>query len=96
MGQFFAIRCTDAKTEKLLGFSLESVRELDYHVDRILSRSQSKKTRLHPELDEQYRFVCKNVPFDFITDDNPEYKLSLRIVRIEISEGCYENIITKL
>lgn len=94
--QFFAIRCTDTKTEKLLGFSLEGVKELDYHVDRILSRSQSKKTRLHPELNEQYRYVCKNVPFDFITDDNPEYKLSLRIIRIEISEGCYENIITNL
>ena len=95
-GQFFAIRCTDAKTEKLLGFSLDGVKELDCHVDRILSRSQSKKKRLHPELAEQYRYICKAVPFDFITDDNPEYALSLRIIRIEISEGCYENIITNL
>lgn len=52
-GQFFLIRCTDAKTEKLLGFPLENVTALDCHVERILSRSQSKKKRLHPELAEQ-------------------------------------------
>lgn len=38
-GQFLLIRCTDAKTEKILGFPLEGVKELDYHVERILSRS---------------------------------------------------------
>lgn len=95
-GQFFAIRCTDVKTEKMLGFSLDGIKELDYRVDRILSRSQSKKKRLHPELAEQYRYICKDVPLDFLTEDNPEYALSLRIIRIEISEGCYENIITNL
>lgn len=42
-GQFFLIRCTDAKTEKILGVPLNGVRQLDYHVDRILSRSHSKK-----------------------------------------------------
>ncbi len=33
---------------------------------------------------------------DFLTEDNSEYALSLCILRIEISEGCYENIITNL
>ncbi len=95
-GQFFLIRCTDAKTEKILGVPLNGVRQLDYHVDRILSRSHSKKKRLHPELEEQYRFVCQDVPMDYITQDHPEYRLSLRIIRIELSEGCYENLITNL
>lgn len=95
-GQFFAIRCTDAKTEKILGFPLDGVKELDYHVDRILSRSQSKKKCLHPELAGQYRYICKKVPFDFLTENIPEYVLSLRIIRMELSEGCYENIITNL
>lgn len=95
-GQFFLIRSTDAKTEKILGFSLDGVKELDQHVDRILSRSQSKKKRLHPELAEQYRFVCRNVPMDFITPCKSEYKISLRIIRIKLSQGCYENLITNL
>lgn len=95
-GQFFLIRCTDAKTEKLLGFSLDGVNALDYSVDRILSRSQSKKKRLHPELAEQYRYVCPAVPLDYLTRENPEYKLHLRVIRLETSEGCFENLITNL
>lgn len=95
-GHFFAIRCTDAKTEKLLDFSLDGVKSLDYHVDRILSRSQSKKKRLHPELEEQYRYVCPNVPMDYLTQDQTEYKISLRVVRFELTPGCYENLITNL
>lgn len=95
-GQFFLIRCTDAKTEKLLGFSLDGIKELDCQVDRILSRSQSKKKRLHPEFPERYRYVCSAVPMDYITKDSPEYGLSLRIIRIETAEGCFENLITNL
>ena len=33
---------------------------------------------------------------DFITDEQPEYNISLRVVRIEITDGCFENIITNL
>lgn len=95
-GQFFVMRCTDDKTEKILGFPLDNIKQLDYHVERILSRSQSKKKRLHPEQEEQYRFVCKNVPMDYITQGHPEYRLSLRIIRIELSDSCYENLITNL
>lgn len=95
-GQFFVMRCTDDKTEKILGFPLDNIQQLDYHVERILSRSQSKKKRLHPEQEEQYRFVCKNVPMDYITQGHPEYRLSLRIIRVELSDSCYENLITNL
>lgn len=95
-GQFFVMRCTDDKTEKILGFPLDNIQQLDYRVERILSRSQSKKKRLHPEQEEQYRFVCKNVPMDYITQGHPEYRLSLRIIRIELSDSCYENLITNL
>lgn len=95
-GQFFVMRCTDDKTEKILGFPLDNIQQLDYHVERILSRSQSKKKRFHPEQEEQYRFVCKNVPMDYITQGHPEYRLSLQIIRIELSDSCYENLITNL
>jgi hypothetical protein len=94
--QFFLIRCTDAKTEKLLGFPLDGIKELDYHVERILTRSNSKKKRLHPELSDHYRYICPAVPMDYITEDHPEYQLSLRVIRLELSEGCFENIITNL
>lgn len=94
--QFFLIRCTDDKTQKLLGFSLDGVKELDYHVDRILSRSQAKKKRLQPDREADYRHVDKKVPMDYLTEEQSEYELSLRIIRVEISEGCFENLITNL
>ena len=95
-GQFFVMRCTDDNTQKILAFPIDNIQQLDNHVERILSRSQSKKKRLHPEQEEQYRFVCKNVPMDYITQGHPEYRLSLRIIRIELSDSCYENLITNL
>ena len=36
------------------------------------------------------------MPFDFITDSCPEYPMRLRVVRFQIAEGVYENIITNL
>lgn len=95
-GQFFLIRCTDKKTAGMLGSSLDGVKELDCHVDRILSRSQSKKKRLQPEKADHYRHISKNVPLDYLSQEHPEYSISLRIVRIEIAEDCFENLITNL
>ncbi len=45
---------------------------------------------------ENYRYVCKDVPMDFISETSTEYLLSLRIVRIVIAPGIYENLITNL
>ena len=95
-GQFFLIRCTDAKTERLLGFSLDTVKALDYRVDRILSRSKSTKKRLHPEYSDQYRYICPDVPMDYISDGCPEYHLSLRVIRFQLPGGSFENLITNL
>lgn len=95
-GQYFLIRCNDKKTSRILGHTLDGVSELDFHVDRILSRSQSKKKRLHPEKADDYRHISQDVPLDFLTDEHTEYEISLRIIRIEIAAGCFENIITNL
>lgn len=95
-GQHFLIRCNDKKTKGILGTPLDGVRELDCHVDRILSRSQAQKKRQHPERAGDYRHICKGVSMDFLTDRQTEYQISLRVIRIEIAEGCFENIITNL
>lgn len=95
-GQYFLIRCNDKRTEGILGHSLENVREIDCHVDRILTRSQSKKKRTRPEFTSSYRHICKSVAMDYLDAGRSEYDISLRVVRFEISEGCFENIITNL
>lgn len=61
----------------------------------ILTRSNAKKNKQHPELESLYRCICKAVPFDFITDSRPEYRMRLHVVRFQIAEGVYENIYTK-
>ena len=38
----------------------------------------------------------REVPMDYITEDRPEYSLSLRVERIEIDKGVYDDLITKL
>lgn len=95
-GQYFLIRCTDKKTEGILGHSLEGVLAMDTHVERILSRSQSKKKQEHPELAENYRHICRDVPLDYLADARHEYHISLRVIRVEISPGSFENLITNL
>lgn len=94
--QYFLIRCNDKKAEGILGYSLDDIRELDCHVDRILSRSQSKKKMTRPELFDCYRHVCQSVPMDYLDSNRTEYDISLRVIRFEIKKGCFENIITNL
>lgn len=94
-GVYFAIRAKDINTKRLLGIaSLPDT--IDQWADVILTRSNAKKKRKHPELESLYRYICRAVPFDFITDCMPEYRMRLRVVRFQIKEGVYENIITNL
>lgn len=95
-GQFFLIRCNDKRLQGILGRPIEGLKEMDCHVDRILTRTQSKKKYSRPELMDQYRYTCKAVPMDYLNNDRAEYDISLRIVRFEIAPGSFENIITNL
>lgn len=99
-GQYFLIRANDSRTCGILGLTdIDGVKELDFHADLILSRSQSKKKRLQPEKLENYRHICSRVAMDFLPapdDGYGEYTISLRVVRVELSEGNFENIITNL
>ncbi len=94
---FFLIRATDIKTSRLLAHDLPEDKETyDVRIKRILTKSASKRKRLHPESEHLYKRIDKEVAFDYISDENPEYAISLRVLRIKISDGCYENIITNL
>ncbi|MCM1561922.1 MAG: IS4 family transposase [Butyrivibrio sp.] len=94
-GFYFAIRAKDINTKRLLG-SASLPGTTDQWADVILTRSNAKKKRKHPGLGSMYRYICRAVPFDFITDAMPEYHMRLRVVRFQIKEGIYENIITNL
>jgi hypothetical protein len=93
---FFLVRAKDLNVKRYLGVkSLTGY--IDQNVELILTRNQSKKERCRPDLEEQYRFISREVAFDYIEHGSPiEYPLLIRIVRVEIAEGIYENLITNL
>lgn len=92
---FFVIRAKDINLKRLLAAgSLPDT--MDQRAEVILTRSKARKKRLHPESEPLYRYICKAVPFDFITDSRPEYHMQLRVLRFQIAEGVFENIITNL
>lgn len=69
---FFVIRATDAKLKRLLGDDLPDEEVFDIRVTRYLTRSQSKKKYLHPESAGQYRYICKDVAFDYLPAETYE------------------------
>jgi len=92
---YFVIRAKDVNTKRLLA-ATSLPDQMDQWVNIILTRSNARKKRLHPELESLYRYVCKAVPFDFITRQRTEYSMKLRVVRFQIGQDSYENIITNL
>lgn len=97
-GAYFIIRATDIKTQRLLGSDLPTDQDcFDVWINRILTRGTSKKKWFHPELADQYKPICREVAFDYIDKEKqPEYPIALRVLRFQISETGYENIITNL
>ena len=95
-GLFFLVRAKDVNARRLL--NLETLPDnLDAGAEIILTRTQSKRKREHPELAERYRHVSKDVAFDYIEPGSTdEYPISLRILRFEVADGIYENIVTNL
>lgn len=93
---FFIVRAKDINVQRLLNLELLP-NQLDTHAEIILTRTQSKKRWKRPDLSEQYRYISKEVQFDYIESGSyDEYPLSLRIVRFEVADGIFENIITNL
>ncbi len=95
---YFLVRATDVKMQRLLDFEYPQGQDVfDMEIERILTRTHSRKKWKHPELASQYKYICQNVSFDYIIPGKQdEYRISLRILRFQIPGGGYENIITNL
>ena len=93
---YFLIRATDVKTNRLLDHDAPNTDCYDIWIHRILSRSQSKSKHLHPDSEHLYKYICADVTFDYINDIDKEYEINLRIIRLKLPNGNYENIITNL
>lgn len=91
----FLMRAKDLNIKRYLNLS-ELPDTMDQIVTLILTHSQNKKKRLQPHKSDQYRKICKKVSFDFIDDNRTEYELSFRVVRFDLGNGNFENIVTNL
>lgn len=93
----FLIRAKDDYVKRLLRDEKPESDEFDISVDRIIVRHKSKKQYRHPEYKDRYRYIDANTSFDFIEHGKrDEYELRLRVVRVKIKDGVYENLITNL
>lgn len=94
---YFLIRAKDVNMRRLLGEDLPANDSFDIKINRILTRSNAKKKRQHPEWETQYRYICKEVTFSYLPlDSTNEYPISLRVLRFSIGDENFENIITNL
>jgi len=95
-GQYFVIRSNDRMVKSVLGEPVESLREMDRHIELILSRMPSVKKLPTPEPGVRYKHLTYNSAFDYLDAAHPFYNMSLRIVRFQLDDGRFENIITNL
>lgn len=97
-GVSFLIRAKDLYVDRLLREDRPpGDGEFDVMVNRILIRSKKKKFRTMLNRPDLYRFIDSNTRFDYLQPgEEGEYSLSLRVVRVMIKEGVYENLITNL
>jgi hypothetical protein len=93
---YFLVRAKDINTKRYL--DLKTLPDfLDTSTELILTRTQSKKNRMRQDMNSQYRYVSSDVAFDYIEHGSgDEYLLTLRVVRVEVANGVYENLITNI
>ena len=75
-------------------FNIPADKETDFTADIMLTRRQTNEVKDNPDI---YRFLASNSTFDFLPKRSKDtYLMKFRIVRIRISEGLYETLITNL
>jgi hypothetical protein len=75
-------------------FNIPADKETDFTADILLTRRQTNEVKDNPDI---YRFLASNSTFDFLPKGSKDtYPMKFRIVRIRISEGLYETLITNL
>lgn len=94
-GMYYLIRVKDGGGGSMTGsFKLPHKNEYDFDKHLTLTRKQTKEVKEHPQ---QYKFVPKNSPFDYLDlHENKFYSMDFRVVRFAITEATYECIITDL
>jgi hypothetical protein len=91
----YLIRVKDIDSNGILsGLKLPAEEEFDVVTHRILTRRQTNHIKANPDI---YRFMPHNATFDFLPLRSSDVcPISFRVVRMKISEGCFQTVITNL
>ena len=94
-GLNYLIRVKDKESNGILGaIPFPETDTFDVDIHKCLTKKQTNEIKAHPE---KYHFLPKNSTFDFIDlHTNLFYDMDFRVVRLKLSEGSYECIITNL
>ena len=95
-GQYFLIRCNDKRASGMMGYPVDTLPAFDEDISLILTRSKAVSKYSRPELFSSYRYIYQNAPMDYLNDQRTEYDLTLRLLRVQLDDGSYENIATNL
>ena len=75
-------------------FDIPADKETDFTADILLTRKNTKEIKAEPD---KYRLLASKSTFDFLPKNSKDsYPLKFRIIRIKISEGHYETLVTNL
>ena len=94
-GWKYLVRVKDVNSSGMLrSFDLPSTDEFDVNINLIMTTKQTKETKKNSHL---YKFVPSTSRFDYLdSHNNTFYPISLRVLRIKITDSLYETLITNL
>lgn len=89
--QKFLIRDKDINSNGVFNSMKFPDTEFDITKTLVLGKHSYSNTKI-----QSYRQIRSRTAFDYITDENPYYTITLRFVRFKLANGNYECIITNL
>lgn len=93
-GWKYIIRVKDTNSYGIFsGLKLPKDFEFDEKIQLILTKKQTNVVKSNPGV---YKFLHKAVIFDYLDKNSEFYPILFRAVRVEISDGIYETLMTNL
>lgn len=94
---FFLIRIRDGIVANLIPEAYNDSNEADIEVERIITRTCSKKKWKHPDKSDEYKVIRSLNQFDYLpVDSDDEVFLNFRVIKLKLKDDLYEYLVTNL
>ena len=92
-GLKYVIRGKQGKAGILSGLDVPDQEEFDVEYSFVLTKSRAKEVQQHPEL---YKRIRSDAKFDFFSEEDGNYQMHFRVVKIKITDTLSEILFTNL